>query len=182
MKAMDDLGVRSEENAYRMNISRSTFYRLKQNSFQYDEKSVREPLLDLDKEYAFINASEVNSDLTAADLTRNSEISKKRVSLSTVKRVFKKYGLKFRRKRKMQQMTEDNKADRFRLSRNYRRWSKQRLQKIFYSDESHICLKQNGIQLVRKYDDEDWNDERFRYVRPLGISIWMLFSFEKGTE
>jgi hypothetical protein len=79
-------------------------------------------------------------------------------------------------------MTEDNKADRFRLSRIYRRWSKQRLQKIFYSDENHICLKQNGVQFVRKYDDEDWNDERFRYVQPLGINIWMLISFEKGTE
>jgi hypothetical protein len=100
--------------------------------------------------------------LTAADLTRNSEINKKGVSVDTVKRIFNKYGLKCRRKRKMQQMTEDNEVDRFRLSRNYRRCSKQRLQKIFYSDESLICLKQNSIQFVRKYDDEDWNDERFR--------------------
>jgi hypothetical protein len=92
---------------------------------------------------------------------RNSKINKKGVSLDTVETIFKNYGLKYLRKRKMLQMTEDNKADRFRLSRNYRRWSKERLQKIFYSDESHICLKQNCVQYVRKYDDEDWNYERF---------------------
>jgi transposase len=108
MKAMDDLGVSAEEIANHMNVSRSTFYRLKQNDFQYDEKSVREPLLDSDEEYDFIKAAEVNRDLNAADLTRNSEINKKGVSLSTVKRIFDKYGLKCRRKRKMQQMTEDN--------------------------------------------------------------------------
>jgi hypothetical protein len=139
-----------------MNVSRSTFYRLKQNGFQYDEKSVRESLLDSDEEYAFINVSVANRDLTAADLTRNSQINKKRVSVDTVERIFNKHVLKCRRKLKMQQMTEDNKADRFRLSINYQRWSKQRLhQKIFYSDESHICLKQNGIQFVRKYGDDD---------------------------
>jgi len=108
MKAMADSGVRAEEIADRMNVSRSTFYRLKQNGFQYDEKSAREPLLDSDEEYDFIKAAEINRDLTAADLTRNSEINKKRVSLSTVERIFNKYGLKCWRKRKMQQMTEDN--------------------------------------------------------------------------
>jgi hypothetical protein len=108
MKAMDDLGVRAEEIADHMNVSSSTFYRLKQNGFKYDEKSVREPLLDSDEEYDFIKAEEVNRDLTVADLTRNSEINKKVVSLSTVKRIFNKYSLKCRRKRKMQQMTEDN--------------------------------------------------------------------------
>ncbi len=76
MKAMDDLGVSAEDIANHMNVSRSTFYRLKQNGFQYDEKSVREPLLDSDEEYDFIKAAEVNRDLTAADLTRNSEINK----------------------------------------------------------------------------------------------------------
>jgi IS30 family transposase len=35
MKAMDDLGVSAEEIADLMNVSRSTFYRLKQNGFQY---------------------------------------------------------------------------------------------------------------------------------------------------
>jgi hypothetical protein len=185
MKAIDDLRVRAEEIAGCMNVSRSTFYRLKQNGFQYDDKSAREPLLDSDEEYDFINASEANRDLTAADLTRNSEINKKGVNVDTVERIFNKYGLKCQRKRKIQQITEDNKVDRFRLSRNYRRWSKERLQKIFYSDESHICLKKNDVQFLRKYDDEDWNDEKFRkkaQMRPLGINIWMLISFEKGTE
>lgn len=82
-------------------------------------------------------------------------------------------------------MSDDNKAERFTLSRNFRRWSKQRLEKIFYSNESHICLKQDGIQLVRKYDDEDWSDEKFRVekrVRPLGINIWMMVSYERGVE
>ncbi len=108
MKAMDDLGVSAEEIADLMNVSRSTFYRLKQNGFQYGQKSAREPLLDSDEEYDFINASEANRDLTAAHLTRNSEINKKGVSLSTVERMFNKYALKCRRKRKMQQMTVDN--------------------------------------------------------------------------
>jgi hypothetical protein len=57
MKAMDDLGVNAEEIADRMNVSRSKFYRLKQNGFQYDEKSAREQLLDSDEEYACIKAS-----------------------------------------------------------------------------------------------------------------------------
>jgi hypothetical protein len=48
------------------------------------------------------------------------------------------------------------------------------LEKIFYSDESHIFLKKNGLQYVRKYEDEYWNDERFRKtaeVSPLAINI-----------
>jgi hypothetical protein len=101
MKAVDDLGVRAEDIADCMDVSRSTFYRLNQNGFQYDEKSAREPLLGSDKEYAFINASEANRDLTAADLTRNSEIKKKGVSVDTVERIFNNYGLKCRRKSKM---------------------------------------------------------------------------------
>jgi hypothetical protein len=85
----------------------------------------------------------------------------------------------------MQAMSEDNKEERFTMSRNFRRWSKPRLEKIFYSDECHICLKQNGLQYVRKYDDEDWNDKPFRktaQVRPLAINIWMMISYERGVE
>jgi hypothetical protein len=108
MKALDDLGVRAEEIADHMNVSRIKFYRLKQNGFQYDDKSAREPLLDSDEDYEFIKAAEVNRDLTAADLTRNSEINKKGVSVDTVERILNKYGLKCQRKRKMQQMTADN--------------------------------------------------------------------------
>ncbi len=108
MKAMDDLGVSAEEIANCVNVSRSTFYWFQQNGFQYDEKSVREPLLNSDEEYDFTKTAEVNCDLTAADLTRNSEINKRRVSVDTVERIFNKYGLKYQRKGKMQQMTEDN--------------------------------------------------------------------------
>ncbi len=57
MKATDDLGIRAEEIVDRMNVSRTAFYRLKQNGFQYEEKSVREPLIDSYEEYAFIKAS-----------------------------------------------------------------------------------------------------------------------------
>jgi hypothetical protein len=28
--------------------------------------------------------------------------------------------------------------------------------------KSHICIKQNGVQYVRKYDYEDWDYETFR--------------------
>jgi hypothetical protein len=101
--------------------------------------------LDSDEEYSFIEAAEANRDLTAADLQRDAEINKKGVCASTVERILNKYGLKCRRKRKMQYMTEENKQLRFTMSRNFRRWSKERLTKIFYSDESHICLTQNGI-------------------------------------
>ncbi len=102
MKAMDYLDVSAEEIADHMNVSRITFYRLKQNGSQYDEKSAREPLLDSDEEYAFIKASETDRDLTAADLTRNSEINKKGVGVDTVETIFNKFGLKSRRKRDMQ--------------------------------------------------------------------------------
>jgi hypothetical protein len=84
----------------------------------------------------------------------------------------------------MQDITEDNREERFRLSKRYRRWSRARMNKIFYSDESNICLQQNGIQMVRKYDSEPWTDERFRYVskvRPLAINIWMIIAYE-GVE
>jgi hypothetical protein len=77
MILIDDLGVSAEEIANRMNVSRSTFYRLRQNGFQYDDKSAREPFLDSDEEFSFIDASEANCDLTKADLTRNSEINKR---------------------------------------------------------------------------------------------------------
>ncbi len=55
----------------------------------------------------------------------------------------------------MQAISDDNKEERFTISRNIRRWSKQRLEKFLYSDENHICLKQNGLQYAKKYDYED---------------------------
>jgi hypothetical protein len=41
----------------------------------------------------------------------------------------------------MQDLTDDHKEERFRLAKRYRRWSKERMNKIFYSDESNICLQ-----------------------------------------
>ena len=84
----------------------------------------------------------------------------------------------------MQDITEENKEIRFQLAKRYCRWSKAEMDKIFYSDESNICLQQNGIQFVRKYDHEDWSNVRFRKVskvHPLSINIWMMISYE-GTE
>jgi hypothetical protein len=62
----------------------------------------------------------------------------------------------------------------------FQRWSKQRLEKICYSDESHIFFRQNGLQYVRKYDDEDWNYEQLRKIAQvdrLAINIWMMISY-----
>ncbi len=50
---------------------------------------------------------------------------------------------------------------------------------------AHICLKQNGLKYVRKYDDEDWNHKRFRKttkLHPFAINIWMMISYEREVE
>jgi hypothetical protein len=50
--------------------------------------------------------------------------------------------------------------------------------KIKFSDECKISLSPHSIQFVRKRDEEDWNDPRFRYQREIGggksIMIWAL--------
>jgi hypothetical protein len=79
--------------------------------------------------------------LTAADIARDKKINKKRVSVDTIKRLLNKNGLKCLIKRVMQDLTDDHKQERFRLAKRYRRWSKERMNKIFYSDESNICLQ-----------------------------------------
>jgi hypothetical protein len=47
-------------------------------------------------------------------------------------------------------LSEKNMRERFVLAKCYTRWSKVRMDKIFYSDESNICLTHNGIQYVPK--------------------------------
>jgi hypothetical protein len=82
---------------------------------------MREPLLDSEEEYIFVQAVEANSDLTVADLTRDEAFNTKRVSVNTIESLLNKYGLKCRRKCKIQAMSEDNKEERFTMSRNFRR-------------------------------------------------------------
>jgi hypothetical protein len=79
--------------------------------------------------------------LTAADLAMDNKINKKGVSVDTIKRLLNNSGLKCRRKRFMQDLDDYHKEERFRLARHYIRWSKERMNKIFYSDESNICLQ-----------------------------------------
>ena len=152
--------------------------------FCYPDKQPLETLLDTDDELAIIEAVEEDRDLTAAEIARNSELNAKGVSASTIERLLNENGLKSRLKRRMQDITEANREERFRLSKRYRRWSKKRLDNIFYTVESNICLTQNGVQRVRKRDGEPWWDERFRKVvevNPLSINIWMMISID-GVE
>jgi hypothetical protein len=50
--------------------------------------------------------------------------------------------------------------------------------KIKFSDECKISLLPHSIQFVRKRDEEDWHDPRFRYQKEIGgeksIMIWAL--------
>ncbi|KAL4481613.1 hypothetical protein ABPG74_007702 [Tetrahymena malaccensis] len=49
------------------------------------------------------------------------------------------------------------------------------------SDQSHICVQQNDLQFMRKYDHESWAEETFRKisdVRLLGVYIWMIIGYE----
>ncbi|KAL4473456.1 hypothetical protein ABPG72_012135 [Tetrahymena utriculariae] len=84
----------------------------------------------------------------------------------------------------MQHITEKNKEERLRIAQKYIKFNEEKMRKIFYSDESNICLSMNGIQFVRKYDYEKWNTEQFRKeqkTKPLSINIWMIISYE-GVE
>jgi hypothetical protein len=40
--------------------------------------------------------------------------------------------------------------------------------KIKLSDKCKIFLSPHGIQFVRKRDEEDWHDPRFRYQKEMG--------------
>ncbi len=59
--------------------------------------------------------------MTAADLARDKKINKKGVSKDTIERLLNNSGLKCRRKRVMQGLTDDHKEERFRLDKRYRR-------------------------------------------------------------
>jgi hypothetical protein len=91
-------------------------------------------LLNYDDEREIIIAEEENRDMTAAGLARDKKINKKGVNKDTIERVLNNSGLKCQRKRVIQDLTNDNKEERFHLAKLYRRWSKERINKIFYSD------------------------------------------------
>ncbi len=57
--------------------------------------------------------------MTAADLARDNKINKKGVSVDTIKRLLNNSRLKCRRKRVMQDLTDDHKEERFRLAKRY---------------------------------------------------------------
>jgi hypothetical protein len=52
---------------------------------------MRELLLDSYEEYSFVQATEANRDLAAADLTLNEAFNTERVSASTVEHLLNKY-------------------------------------------------------------------------------------------
>ncbi len=54
------------------------------------ERETREPLLDSDEEYTFVQAAEANRDLTAADLTCDEALNTKGVSARTVEHLLNK--------------------------------------------------------------------------------------------
>ena len=124
-----------------MKVAPSTVYEMIRNDFQYEERSPYKSVLDSEDEREIVIAAEEDRDLTAAEIARDKKINPKEVSKDTIERVLNKHGLKCRRKQIMQDLTEKNKDERYRLARRYRRWSKERMKKIFYSDESNICLK-----------------------------------------
>ncbi|KAL4480956.1 hypothetical protein ABPG72_014424 [Tetrahymena utriculariae] len=131
-----------------------------------------------------IKISENNRNLTAAQISKDDALNPKGISARTIQRILNAQGLKSRRKQVMQHITEKNKEERLRIAQKYIKFNEEKMRKIFYSDESNICLSMNGIQLVRKYDYEKWNTEQFRKeqkTKPLSINIWMIISYE-GVE
>jgi hypothetical protein len=90
-------------------------------------------------------APEENRDLTAADLARDKKINKKEVSKDTIERVLNNNGLKYRRKRVMQDLTDDNKEQRFNLARRYLRWSNERMNKIFLIHTKHKFVRSEMV-------------------------------------
>ena len=75
-------------------------------------KASREPVLDEDERVAIIEAATENRDLTAAEIARDEQLNAKGVSASTVERLLNEAGLKCRRKRVMQDISEKNKRER----------------------------------------------------------------------
>ncbi|KAL4478248.1 hypothetical protein ABPG72_016560 [Tetrahymena utriculariae] len=123
--------------------------------------------------------------INGLQIYKKQKVNNKGFSARTIQRVLNKNGLISRRKRVMQSIAEKYQQKRFQLSKIYRGWSKKELNKIFYSDENNICLTNNGIHLVRKRDNEDWSDIRFRKEQkshPLSINIWMYISYQYGVE
>ncbi len=84
-------------------------------------------MLNYDDEKDIIIVAEENRDLTATDLARDKKINRKEVSKDTIERVLNNSGLKCRRKRVMQDLTDDHKEERFHLAKRYLRWSKERI-------------------------------------------------------
>ncbi|KAL4469100.1 hypothetical protein ABPG72_005870 [Tetrahymena utriculariae] len=131
-----------------------------------------------------IKISENNRDLSAAQISKDELLNPKVISARQIQRILNDHGLKPRRKKIMQEFTEKNRKERLKIAKIYVKFSQTKMRRIFYSDESNICLSLNGIQLVRKYDFEQWNNEQFRKLsktKPLSINIWMLISYE-GVE
>ena len=84
MNALYDEGVKVDDIAKRMNVARSSVYRMIELNFEYTEKQNREPLLNSDEEYSFVEAAENDRNLTATELSRDNDLNKKGVSSSTV--------------------------------------------------------------------------------------------------
>ncbi|KAL4478231.1 hypothetical protein ABPG72_016543 [Tetrahymena utriculariae] len=154
------------------------------SDFQYPKREQRYQKYTEEDKQEIIKISENNRNLTAAQISKDDALNPKGISARTIQRILNAQGLKSRRKQVMQHITEKNKEERLRIAQKYIKFNEEKMRKIFYSDESNICLSMNGIQLVRKYDYEKWNTEQFRKeqkTKPLSINIWMIISYE-GVE
>ena len=56
---------------------------------------------------------------------------------------------------------------------------------MLYSDECRVLANHNGVQFVRKYDSEEWNElpdfilEKEKF--DVGIMVWVCISYD-GVE
>jgi hypothetical protein len=148
MKALHDFEISVDVIAKHIKISNITIYKMVKDGFnKHGDKEEREPILDEDDRTAIIEAANDNRDFTAAQIPRDEQLNAKRVSASTIERDCSTImGSSARESTLCKDLSEKNMRERFALAKHYTRWSKARMDKIFYSDEINICLTQNGIQ------------------------------------
>jgi DNA-binding CsgD family transcriptional regulator len=111
-------------------------------------------------------------------------LTKNKVSVTTVKDRLKKVGLNGRVARKKPLLSEANRKARLQWAKEHRHWSADDWRNVIFSDESPFTLFQtSGKQYVRRRPGEEWKDEcLFPTVKHGGgkIQVWGCFSWNGG--
>ncbi|KAL4473429.1 hypothetical protein ABPG72_012108 [Tetrahymena utriculariae] len=125
-----------------------------------------------------------NRYMTAAEMSRNQDLTRDSCSVSAIKRMLSDEGLKSYRPQKIPYITNINKGKQFQFAKQVQKW-KDKWDKSVFSDECYVRAESNHHRYVRRFSGEELSEEycikKYTFKKGFFVLIWGAISVN-GSE